>query len=304
VLFATTPVASSSGKLFVDGLTPRSVNEVMVGTARQFNSQWSGRLYARYRKGANFWEDTNNNARVVFNPPPDIPRELYIPDLAQKIAQIGSGSSYVIAELDGAFTKYNEATIETEWRGSRAFVRGSYTWSHYYGNFDQDNSTTNNDLNIFIGSSNIADGAGRQLWDFKYGDLRGDRPHMLKIYGYYQLFWKASLGAYAVVQSGQPWETWSYEPYIALTTNTSDLNRYAEPAGSHRAKTHKQLDLNYTQDIPLPARLRLQIAADLFNVFNTQTGYDYQPSVHSSTFGQPRDYFDPRVLQVVARLRF
>jgi Carboxypeptidase regulatory-like domain len=304
VLFATTPVASSSGKLFVDGLTPRSVNEVMVGTARQFNRQWSARLYARYRKGAHFWEDTNNNARVAFNPPADIPRELYIPDLTQQIAQIGSGSTYVIAELDGAFTKYNEATVETEWRGSRAFVRGSYTWSHYYGNMDQDNSTVGNDANIFIGSSNIADGAGRQLWDFKYGDLRGDRPHMLKIYGYYQLPWMASVGAYAIVQAGQPWEAWSYEPYIALTTNTSDTNRYTERAGSRRSPTHKQLDLNYTQDIPLPARLRLQLAADLFNVFNVQTGYNYQPSVHSSVFALPRNYFDPRVLQVVARLRF
>ena len=44
-------------------------------------------------------------------------------------------------------------------------MRGSYTWSHYYGNFDQDSTTTGNDANIFIGSSNIADGAGRQMWD-------------------------------------------------------------------------------------------------------------------------------------------
>ena len=36
-----------------------------------------------------------------------------------------------------------------------------------------------NDANIFIGSSNIGDGAGRQLWNFKDGTLRGDRPHML-----------------------------------------------------------------------------------------------------------------------------
>ena len=33
------------------------------------------------------------------------------------------------------------------------------------------------------------------------------------------------------LQSGQPWEAWSYEPYIALTTSTSDTSRYAEPAG-------------------------------------------------------------------------
>jgi hypothetical protein len=305
VLFAAVPVGSSSGKLFVDDLTPRTFDEYLVGTAQQLSTQWSARLYGRYRKGTHFWEDTNNNARVAFNPPPGIPRELYIPDLSDKLAQIGSGSSYVITELDGAFTKYYEATLETEWRGQKTFVRGSYTWSHYYGNFDQDNSSIGNDDNIFIGSSNIGDSAGRQLWDFKYGNLRGDRRHMLKIYGFQTLDWNATVGAFAIAQSGQPWEAWNYEVYVPLVgTSTSDTNRYAEPAGSRRTGAHWQLDLNYTQNVRLAARLNLQIAADLFNVFDKQTGYDLQPSVHNSAFGEPRKYFDPRRFQLAARLRF
>jgi hypothetical protein len=302
-LFAAVPVGSSSGKLFVDDLTPRTIDEYLVGTAREFNPRWTARLYGRYRDGSHFWEDTNNNARIAFNPPQGIPRELYIADLAAKLAQIGSGSTYVIAELDGAYTKYYEATLESEWRGTNAFVRGSYTWSHYYGNFDQDNSTTGNDANIFIGSSNIADGAGRQLWDFKDGDLRGDRRHMLKVYGYYGFFWNATAGIYAIAQSGHPWEAWSYEPYIALTTNTSDTNRYGEPAGSRRTPSHWQVDLNYTQNIRVD-RLNFQIAADVFNVFDKQTGYNPQPSVHSSAFGEPRNYYDPRRFQIAARFRF
>jgi hypothetical protein len=304
VLFSTSPLASSSGKLFVDDLTPRGVDEYLLGTAKQFTNAWSARLYYRYRRGSHFWEDTNNTARTTFNPPPGIPQELYIPDLTAKIAQIGSGSSYVIAELDGAYTRYHEVTLESEWRTAKAFVRGSYTYSHYYGNFDQDNTTTDNDQNIFIGSSNIADGAGRQLWNFRDGTLRGDRPNMLKIYGSYNLKWNASVGAFAIYQSGQPWETWSYEPYIALTTNTSDTGRYAEKAGSRRTPDHYQLDLNYTQNVRIVDRYRLQFSADLFNAFNKQTGYSYQPSVHLATFGQPRLYYDPRRIQVAARFEF
>ena len=304
VLYGTQPLASSSGKLFDDDLTPRTVDEFLFGTARQINSQWSGRIYYRYREGSHFWEDTNNNARVAFAPPPGIPQELYIPDLTQQLAQIGSGSTYVIAELDGAYTKYHEVTVESEWRAKNAFVRGSYTWSRYRGNFDQDNSGATNDANIFIGSSNIGDGAGRQLWDFKDGVLRGDRPQMLKVYGYYMLPWNATAGAYAVAQSGQPWEAWSYEPYRALTTSTSDTNRYAERAGSRRSDAHYQLDLNYTQNFRFSKRYNFQIAGDLFNVFNKQTGYDYQPSVHSSLFGQPRDYWSPRLFQLAARFQF
>ena len=75
----------------------------------------------------------------------------------------GSAGSFIIAELDDSYTDYYEVSLESEWRARNAFVRGSYTWSRYEGNFDQDNSTLDNDQNIFLGSSNIADDAGRQL---------------------------------------------------------------------------------------------------------------------------------------------
>ena len=306
VLFAATPVASSSGKLFVPDMTPRTIDEYMVGTAKQFNRGLIGRFYWRYRDGSHFWEDTNNNARVAFNPPDGIPRELYIANLSDQLAQIGSGSTYVIADLDTAYTEYYEATAEAEWRSSSAFVRGSYTWSHYYGNFDQDNSTAANDANVFIGSSFIGDGAGRQLWDLKDGDLRGDRRHVFKLYGYYNLKWNATAGAFVVAQSGQPWETWNYEVYIPLVgTSTSDTNRYAETAGSRRSSSHAQLDLKYVQNFRLGGRLNLQLDADLFNIFDNQTGYNYQPSVHTGTsYATPRNYYDPTQFQLAARFRF
>jgi hypothetical protein len=311
-LFATDPLASSSGKLFVPDLTPRTIYETLVGTSKQLNAEWTARVYGRYRSGKHFWEDTNNNARLIYDPPPGIPRDLYIPNLDEQRAQIGStlnppvlsGSSYVIAELDGAFTKYYEGTLETEWRNERAFVRGSYTWSHYYGNFDQDSSAVGNDDNIFIGSSNIADGAGRQLWNNRYGNLRGDRRHLLKIYGYHALPWNATAGLYGVAQSGQPWETWSFEPYRGLTTNTSDTARNAEPAGSRVTAPHWQVDLNYTQNVRFGRRYNLQIVGDLFNVANRQTGYNFDPRFSSSTFNTPRNYFDPRRFQLALRFQF
>jgi len=306
VLFAALPRGSSSGKLFVQNMTPHTVNEFMAGTSKQFSPSFSARLYGRYRKGTHFWEDTNNDARTRFNPPAGIPRELYIPDLTAKQTQIGSGvGGYVIADLDGSFSKYYEGTLETEWRGSKTFIRGSYTFSHYYGNFDQDNTTAVvNDMNTFIGSSNIADGAGRQLWDNKYGDLRGDRPHILKIYGSRVLPWNASVGGFFVFQSGQPWEIQSYEPYRSLTTSTSDSDRFAEPAGSRRNPSHWQLDLNYTQSINVSSIFTFQVVADVFNVFDRQDGYNINPAFHSSTFGQPRSYFNPRRLQLAARVLF
>ncbi len=217
------------------------------------------------------------------------------------------GSTYVIAELDRSFTKYFESGIETEWRGNGAYFRGSYVWSHYYGNFDQDNTTTAlaNDAAIFIGSSNIADGAGRQLWDNKYGDLRGDRRHQLKLFGYHTLPWHASVGAYAIYQSGQPWERQDVEVYRALTTSLSDTNRYAEPAGSRHTDDHYQLDLNYTHDFPLGgSRFNIQARVDIFNVFDKQTGYNVQSLANSANFGREQSFYDPRRFQVALRLEF
>jgi hypothetical protein len=309
VLYGSTAVGSSTGKMFQPDLTPRRTDEYLIGTARQFSHGVTGRLYYRYRRGSHFWEDTNNDARIAYNPPEGIPSVLYIPNVVDQMKQLGAttatnNNTYVIAELDGAYTTFHEVTAEAEWRTRKSYVRASYSWNRYRGNFDQDNTTVANDANSFIGSSNIGDGAGRQLWNFKDGILRGDRPMSFKLYGYYQLPWWASVGAYGIVQSGQPWEKWNYEPYIALTTSVNESDRYAEPAGSRRTDTHYQLDLNYTQDLRLATRYRFQVIADLFNVFNKQTGYNIEARTHQATFGIPRNYFDPRRLQVSVRFQF
>jgi hypothetical protein len=293
-------VASSSGKFFDDDLDPRRIDEYILGTTRQLDRRWSARAYGRYRYGTNYWEDTNNDSRLAFDPPPGVLRELYIPDLAIVRAEIG-GSSYVIAELDGAFTKYYEAALESDWRGNKTFVRGSYVWSHYYGNFDQDNTTVGNDANIFIGSSNLADGRGAQIWDHKYGNLNGDRRHQLKLYGYYQLPWNASVGGFTFYQSGQPWEVWDRLAYTPPPS--TDTIRFAEAAGSRTSDDHYQLDLNYTQDFPFGGRYNVQLALDVFNVFDKQTGYNIEPRRSSANFGRPRSFYDPRRLQLAVRLR-
>jgi hypothetical protein len=124
-LFAIDPLASSSGKLFVPNLTPPRHDEWLIGTAREITPNLTARAYFRYNRGSHYWEDTNNNARVAFDPPDvlpgtdvHIPDTLYIPNLDDQRRQIGNGSlngsSYVIAELDGAFTRYKELTLEAE----------------------------------------------------------------------------------------------------------------------------------------------------------------------------------------------
>jgi len=300
---AIDPVRSSSGKVFQDGMKPRSIDEFLVGWTSEVSSELLVRAHLRYREGDNFWEDTNNNARSRFEPPPGVPTEDYIPNLADIRAEIG-GSSYVIAELDNAYTKYWEASIEAEYNVDKMSGTGSYVWSHYYGNFDQDNSTTANDANTFIGSSFIADGAGRQLWDFRDGNLRGDRRHMLKVYGSYEFDWNGRAGAFFVYQSGQPWEAWDVEVYRDLTGSSSDTSRYGEPAGSRTTPTHWQLDLNYTHNFEVFRDQNIQLRFDVFNVFDKQTGYNIQNKVNSAGFGDPRSFYMPQRFQVAVKYQF
>ena len=306
------PVRSSSGKVFEKGIDPRHIDEYLLGVTYQFTDRLAGRAHVRYRAARDFWEDTNNTARVNpnYNAPDNIPHELYVDNLAEIRDEIG-GSSYVIAQLDNAYTDYWELDLEAEWVGDNYYLQGSYVYSDYKGNFDQDNSTTDNDQNIFIGSSNIADNIGRQLWDLKDGTLRGDRPHQFKLYGTYLFSWNGSVGGYFVFQSGQPWESWDVEFYRdQLTANgsgsTSDTIRYSEKAGSNRTSSHTQLDLNYTQNFYLGSddRYNIQLRADIFNVFNSQTGYDIQPKVNSAGYGDPRSWFNPRRIQLLAKFVF
>lgn len=299
--------SGSSGKFFQEGIKPRSIDEFTIGTTKVVTEELFIRAHARYREGEHFWEDTWNGSRgygKYQSPFGGVPDDIaakgdYIPELDSYREEVG-GSSYVIAELDGGFTEYTELSVEATYQTDRIFLNASYVWSHYYGNFDQDNVSGDNDGNLFIGSSNLADGKGRQLWDGKEGELLGDKPHVFKAYGYYTTDWEANIGAYLLYQSGDVWEKWDGSEY----GYSSSTIRYAETAGSRRSPSHWQLDMNYTQDFHINETFVVNFRADLFNVFDNQTGYSMNPYASSDTFGKARSHYNPRRLQLSARIAF
>lgn len=294
----------SSGKFFADNMRPRRIDEYTLGTTRALSNSLMLRSHVRFRYGSHFWEDMPNGARLYGDyeggsVPADIAAKgLYIDNLDELRAEVG-GSSYVIAEVDGGQTKYWEWSSELEWFGERTYLNASYTWSHYYGNFDQDNTTATNDANNFIGSSFYGDGIGRMPWDFRYGKLAADKPHKVKVFGYYTTDWEANIGAYFIFQSGEAWNAWDGSLY----GYSSSTSRFAEPAGSRRGASHWQLDLNYTQDWVI-SDYTVKFRADLFNVFDKQTGYNYNPYVTADSFGEPRNYYNPRRLQLSLIMQF
>ncbi|MDH5737570.1 MAG: carboxypeptidase regulatory-like domain-containing protein, partial [Gammaproteobacteria bacterium] len=164
--------------------------------------------------------------------------------------------------------------------------------------------TTDNDQAVFIGSSNIADGAGRQVWNFRDGNLGGDRRHKLKVYGYYQFDWDARAGAFLMYQSGEPWEAWNDEYYWGQTGSTSTTIKNAEPAGSRTTDAHVQLDLNYTQNFRVAGDQNIQVRVDIYNVLDKQTGYNPTRDQGSPSFGTSNSYYMPRSLQLAVKYQF
>lgn len=301
------PASGSSGKFFQENMKPRRIDEFTIGTTKVVTEELFIRAHARYREGSHMWEDTWNGSRgygKYQSPFGGVPDHIadkgdYIPDLADYRAEVG-GSSYVIAELDGAYTKYYELALDATYTTDRWYLNASYVWSNYFGNFDQDNVSGTNDGNLFIGSSNLADGKGRQLWDGKNGKLLGNKPHVLKLYGYYTTDWEANIGAYFIYQSGDVWEKWDGQAY----GYSSSTIRYAEHAGSRRSPSHWQMDLNYNQEFHLTDDLKVNVRADIFNVFDNQTGYSMNPYASSDTFGEARLRYSPRRVQLSAKISF
>ena len=84
----------------------------------------------------------------------------------------------------------------------------------------------------------------------------------------------------------------------------SDTIRYAEKAGSRREASHWQMDLSYSQNFTIYDDYLLEFSADLFNVFDNQTGYNYDPYVDNETFGEARNLISPRRLQLSFKVGF
>ncbi|MEP1384259.1 MAG: TonB-dependent receptor [Paraglaciecola sp.] len=298
--------AGSSGKFFEDDLEARRTDEITIGLTKAISNEFLMRTHVRQRKAFHAWEDTWNGSRTYdydgpFGGVPEniAAKGLYIEDLDLWREEVG-GSSYVIAELDGSENTYYEWSIEGEYVGDGTYLNVSYVWSHYYGNYDQDITSGASDGNLFIGSSNLADGIGRQLWDGKYGTLNGDKPHVLKALGYYTTDWDADIGFNFVFQSGDVWEAWDGSLY----GYSSSTIRYAEKAGSRREASHWQLDLSYAQRFQLTDELVLNFNADIYNIFDKQTGYNYDPYVSNTTFGEARNLINPRRVQLSVSIDF
>ena len=145
----------------------------------------------------------------------------------------------------------------------------AYTYSRLWGNYgglassDENGRVAPNMSSYFDVIYQSYDDRQREV----IGRLATDRPHVLKIWGTYDMPWGTSVGITGIVESGLlQTSTFAWQGYPVYFNGRGDLGR--TPA-------IKQVDLQVRHDFKVGGSRRIALEADVINVFDadTVTGY-------------------------------
>jgi hypothetical protein len=185
------------------------------------------------------------------------------------IANPGEGSAtHIVGEhlpaLPKAERDYDALELKLTKRFSNRWsANASYTLSRLNGNYSglassDENGRNSPNVNRFFDSIVMAfDGNGQPV----YGRLNTDRPHQLKLNGYYQLPTETTLGAVFYVASGIP---------ISRTVNMQSSTPvfYLGRLSDGRTPVYQQVDFQLQQGIRLPGNTRAEFIMNVLNVFD------------------------------------
>lgn len=201
--------------------------------------------------------------------------------------------------------KYLAMTFSLERQATQRFyVRGTYTWSHSYGNVEG-----------YVRSDNGQDDAGlTTLYDFPglmtgaFGDLPNDRRHQLKGYANYNINDNWSVNGSFTYQSGRPRNAFGVnpvDPFAALYGAESFYNQgVLVPRGS-LGETDDIYNIDVGARYALDTRNgRFMVRLDVFNLFDFDNvteideGADLNSGAVNSTFGLPLRFQRPRTMRL------
>jgi len=147
-------------------------------------------------------------------------------------------------------------------------LRASYLWSRLFGNYT---GLTQGDEQGRL-SPNVGRNFDNILMVYKQdgtpeeGPLPSDRPHQAKVQAIYSFGFGLSVGVNGFLSSGTPvGRMTTLDPLLAVPVY------YLGRDSDGRTPWFKQLDLNLVHDVRLGKQTRLQLMANVINVFDTQT---------------------------------
>ena len=250
-LISDTTSPNTTGRVILPGLQPTYTDEWLAGYATPLGGNWGLDVFYLDRTARDFIEDQ----------PSVLP-----------------ASTFVVDNLTNAQRDYRALTVElTRRMANRWSTTISYAWSELEGNFDLDYAAGA----VFNTSSILQDGPGVFVEDdFRYGKLGEDRPHVLKLFGTYQITDAFSLGGYVRAQSGTPWERRVQDWY-------SGYRLLLEPLGTNRNDFWTNVDLLAAYNLRIGGRFVTRLEARVLNLFNEQTALSRDN----------RAFLDPRTRQ-------
>jgi hypothetical protein len=249
---------SSAGHLIPQGLTAPSYQEWLAGYAAPVGSDFSVDVYYQYKTLKNPLEDT-------------------------PVDPANYGGKFVLHNFPNAKRVYSGATLDITKRYSHGwYLNANYTYSHLYGNFDDDFSQLQ-----FNNSSGLEDEPGMYTDDpasLRSGTLGQDRTHIFKLLGSYDLPFGFTLGGYLRIQSGTPWQAQGY-----TASQFGTYGRYLEPAGSRRLPTWTNFDLLGAYTFNFGGSMSVRLEGRVQNLFNTQTALSVNSLEYSDPYKDPSD---------------
>jgi outer membrane receptor protein involved in Fe transport len=253
------------GANYIHRTLPRVIEDVSTD---------AGNHYAITNPGENFdeqAEDLQARADAFYEQAMDATG-----DEAARLEQLGDSYAikaqqlFDVKNMDKPSRTYDGIQLTASQRPtSRSLLQASYTYSRTKGNFPGLFSTETNQLNPNINSIyDLPD-----LMANRYGALGQDRPHLLKVDGFYQIDLKKAgavvLGGSFRAQSGMPHNTLAGHPVYG-----SDESYLLARGGVDRSPATWQVDVKASYGRKLNKTMTLEGFVDVFNLFNNQAELD------------------------------
>ncbi len=283
-----------NGSLIAPGLKGQYIDEVVAGTEYEFWDDFKLGLSIQDRRFGRVIEDVSvdgANTYIVSNPG-QFPKEeeaklqrqidgmVEGPERERLEKQLEMFKGIRIFDKPRRDYTAMQLTMSRRFK-NKVYTQASYTYSRTRGNYP---GLINYDDNVVL-PNNSTQYDLIELLANRIGPLPQDRPHYIKLDGYYT-FEKAKLGSLTV---GARFRALSGIPENALGAHYlyGDNQSFLLPRGAiARSDFEHGLDLHFGFARPLKRNMKLEVFFDLYNVYNNQgtfsTDNTYAPSVRQT----------------------
>jgi len=321
-IVAADGVAPDPATLVDLNLKPMYQSELVLGYQRQVNSKWGFTVRGMARNldsviddtyvpfAISKWAKRTGNAEFT----PDSDYVLFNPGRSVTFMADRTGSGKLapvtlsVADLDmpEPVRKYYAVQFEVERSfSSQLSMRGSYTWSHNYGNFEgwvkSDNEQNDPGISAaFDGPDFVAN---------TYGNLPNDRRHVFKLYGLYRPLPKFTIGVTNTLSSGRPINKMGQPP--SEPGDSGYANSYMMVPRGSLGTTPWVWELNTSLGYRVDwKKVQGRVAISVTNLLNRHTitkfneFYEDANNVKFMYYGIPREFQIPQSVQATFELKF